>query len=117
MAKQKGFHEKVVQKMKRDAGFAWTGSFIADMRALVEGSAARAIRADHPIVGEGFIASLQQEAIIRASDERLRRSTGKGLDDSAQRICHIGYQLTDLEGNPIGSPSASSSTPSANSTA
>ena len=81
MAKQKGFHEKVIKKMRRDAGFAWTGSFIADMRAFVEGPAARAIRADHPIVGEGFIASLQQEAVIRASDERLRRSTGKGLDD------------------------------------
>ncbi|MBQ9041385.1 MAG: hypothetical protein IJ111_01055 [Eggerthellaceae bacterium] len=81
MAKQKSFHEKVVQKLKRDAGFAWTGDFLYDMRALVEGSTARDIRSEHPIVGEGFIASLQQEAIIRASDEELRRASGKGLDD------------------------------------
>lgn len=81
MAKQKSFHEKVVQKLKRDAGFAWTGSFIEDMRALVEGPAAREIRASHPIVGEGFVASLQQEAMIRRADEDLRRATGKGLDD------------------------------------
>jgi len=81
MAKQKSFHEKVVQKLKRDAGFAWTGSFIEDMRALVEAQAAGAIRSEHPIVGEGFIASLQQEAIIRASDEGFRRVSGKGLDD------------------------------------
>ncbi|MBQ3328321.1 MAG: hypothetical protein IJG88_00005 [Eggerthellaceae bacterium] len=81
MAKQKSFHEKVIQKLKRDAGFAWTGDFIGDMRALVEGSTAREIRSEHPILGEGFIASLQQEAIIRASDEELRRASGKGLDD------------------------------------
>ena len=81
MAKQKSFHEKVVQKLKRDAGFAWTGDFLYDMRALVEGPTARDIRSEHPIIGEGFIASLQQEAIIRASDEELRRASGKGLDD------------------------------------
>ena len=31
MAKQKSFHDKVIQKVRRDAGFAWTGSFIEDM--------------------------------------------------------------------------------------
>ena len=81
MAKQKSFHEKVVQKLKRDAGFAWTGDFLYDMRALVEGPTARDIRSEHSIIGEGFIASLQQEAIIRASDEEFRRAGGKGLDD------------------------------------
>ena len=50
MAKQKGFHEKVIQKMKRDAGFAWTGGFIKDMRALVDGAVAREVRAEHPII-------------------------------------------------------------------
>ena len=81
MAKQKSFHEKVIQKLRRDAGFAWTGSFVEDMRALVEGPAAREVRSGHPVIGEGFIATLQQEAIIRASDEGFRRASGKGLDD------------------------------------
>ena len=81
MAKQKDFHERVIRKLRRDAKLVWTGESIADMRAILEGSAAERIREEHPIIGEGFVASLQQEAMLRHYDEMFRRDTGRHLDE------------------------------------
>ncbi|MBQ9002079.1 MAG: hypothetical protein IJ087_09515, partial [Eggerthellaceae bacterium] len=81
MVQRKTFFDKVVQKVRRDAGAAWTGANLDDMRSissLVEG---RLGSAGERLAEAGFMPALQQEALIRALDERRRAELGCKADD------------------------------------
>lgn len=79
MAKQRSFFDKVIQRLKRDAGQLWTGF-------ALDGLVRAAYRAEPAcgeldLVGDRFVGSLQQEAFICEADRIVLRQTGQEADD------------------------------------
>ena len=74
MAKQRTFFEKIIQKLKRDAGLSWTRNVLDDL--LFMGYDREPDMGELDLIGEGFVGSLQQEAYITQLYYRVYGSWG-----------------------------------------
>lgn len=72
MAKQRTFLTKLVQKVKRDAGSAWTRDVIGSFDRMAGDQGKPVPGYARTLHGEGFVGSLQQEALVRMFDEGMR---------------------------------------------
>lgn len=81
VARQRSFYARVIQKLKRDAGSAWTKDVISSARLFGLYMSERVRRTSPQLVGNQLMGCLQQEAYARMLDDEGFEMRGERLPD------------------------------------
>ena len=81
VAKQRSFFDRVVQKVRRDMGYAWTSKFIDVLRKAVRASRIGFDFGRSTLTGDRLMCNLQHEAMLREREEQFHMANGEDIPD------------------------------------